>query len=140
MLSAAVLPSSRPRAGGDPDVTSSGRECRVATESTHGGLMKMGYRLQATGYSRNALVRVLAAMLAMLAFSVAHAQTKPTTKPESVGMSSERLKRIHEAMQRHIDAGVITGAVTAVARRGQVVHFEAHGYFDVEKKTPMTKD
>jgi CubicO group peptidase (beta-lactamase class C family) len=64
----------------------------------------------------------------------------PTGKPEDVGMSPERLQRIHEAIQRHIDAGEISGAVTLVARRGSVVHFEAHGLMDIESKRPMEKD
>lgn len=72
--------------------------------------------------------------------AAASAQELPTTKPERVGMSTERLKRINDIMQRHIDAGNITGAVTAVARRGQVVHFEAHGYSDPITKQPMSKD
>ena len=55
-------------------------------------------------------------------------------------MSSERLRRIHEAIQRHIDAGEISGAVTLVARRGRLVHFEAHGLMDIESKRPMEKD
>ena len=64
----------------------------------------------------------------------------PTGTPESVGMSSERLKRIDTAMQRHIEAGNIQGAVTAIARRGQVVHFKAHGLMDVANETPMDQD
>src|SRR5450755_4507240 len=59
---------------------------------------------------------------------------------EHAGMSSERLGRIHEAIQRHIDAGEISSAVTLVARRGQVVHFEAHGLMDIDAKRPMQKD
>ena len=43
------------------------------------------------------------------------------------GRSRQRLNRIDTAMQRHIEAGKIQGAVTALARRGKVVHFEAHG-------------
>ena len=61
-------------------------------------------------------------------------------KPEEAGMSQDRLQRIHEAMQRHIDAGDISGAVTLVARRGRVVHLETHGLMDIESKTPMRKD
>ncbi|HTQ54146.1 MAG TPA: serine hydrolase domain-containing protein [Bryobacteraceae bacterium] len=64
----------------------------------------------------------------------------PRGKPEDVGMSSERLQRIHEAIQRHLDAGEISGAVTLVARRGRVVHFEAHGLMDIESKRPMETD
>jgi CubicO group peptidase (beta-lactamase class C family) len=63
----------------------------------------------------------------------------PPGKPEDVGMSSERLRRIHEAIERHIDAGEISGAVTLVARRGRLVHLEAHGLMDIESKRPMEK-
>ena len=55
-------------------------------------------------------------------------------------MSSERLARIGPAMQKHIDAGEIAGVVTLVARRGLIVHFEAYGYSDIAKRTPMRTD
>jgi len=61
-------------------------------------------------------------------------------KPEEVGLSSERLARIHEAVQRHIDAKAISGAVTLVARNGRIAHLEAHGLIDIESKRPMPKD
>ena len=64
----------------------------------------------------------------------------PAAEAESVGMSTETLQRIDAAMQRHIDAGKIQGAVTAVARRGKVVHFQAHGLIDVEAERPMPED
>ena len=64
----------------------------------------------------------------------------PAGKPEDSGMSAERLQRIHEAVQRHIDAAEISGAVTLVARNGRIVHFEAHGLMDLESKKPMAKD
>ena len=64
----------------------------------------------------------------------------PVAEAESVGMSTERLERIDTAMRRHIDAGKIQGAVTALARRGRVVHFKAHGLMDVEAERPMSKD
>ena len=60
------------------------------------------------------------------------------TKAEDVGMSSERLKRIHPMIQGHIDARDFSGAVTLVARKGKVVHFEAHGLADLDAKKPMT--
>lgn len=43
-------------------------------------------------------------------------------------------------MQRHIDAGKIQGSVAALARRGKVVHFKAHGLMDVEAERPMARD
>jgi len=61
-------------------------------------------------------------------------------KPESVGLSEERLSRIHETMQRHIEARNISGAVTLVARKGRIAHFQAHGLMDIEANQAMTKD
>ncbi len=61
-------------------------------------------------------------------------------KAESVGMSTNGLRRIHEVMQKHMDAGNIQGAVTAVARRGKVVHFSTHGDMNVEKGREIEPD
>jgi CubicO group peptidase (beta-lactamase class C family) len=77
---------------------------------------------------------VLAAGLPLVAGSI------PIGKAEDVGLSTERLKRIGEAVQRHIAAGNVAGAVTLVARRGKIAHFEAHGVMDVETKKPMARD
>jgi CubicO group peptidase (beta-lactamase class C family) len=64
----------------------------------------------------------------------------PTGKPEEVGLSSERLKRVAELVQRHITAGSFTGAVTLVARNGRIAYHEAQGVMDLETKKPMVKD
>lgn len=87
-----------------------------------------------------ALIGLIVVSGGMLGACTVHSSEIPTATPEEVGMSSERLLRINAAMQRHIDAGDIQGAVTAVARRGKVIHFEAHGLIDVEKGIPMEKD
>src|SRR6266849_6751122 len=58
----------------------------------------------------------------------------PTAKAEDVGISSERLMRIGEMVQRHMSVHQVAGAVTLVARRGRIAHFEAHGYMDLESK------
>jgi len=80
-------------------------------------------------------------LFAALAVSLASAQEIPwAASAEDVGMSSQRLERINQAMQRHIDAGNIQGAVTVVARRGKLVHFQAHGLMDVPNNRPMTDD
>ncbi|MGO9969592.1 MAG: serine hydrolase domain-containing protein [Bryobacteraceae bacterium] len=68
------------------------------------------------------------------------AASLPVSKPEDVGLSSERLRRIHEMVMRHVDAHDISGAVTIVARKGRVVHYEAHGLMDIDSKKPMTRD
>jgi CubicO group peptidase (beta-lactamase class C family) len=56
------------------------------------------------------------------------------------GMSRERLARIRPAMKREIERGMFPGAVTLVARKGQIVHQEAHGFLDAAKTKPMTAD
>jgi CubicO group peptidase (beta-lactamase class C family) len=61
-------------------------------------------------------------------------------RPEDVGFSSERLRDVHTTIQRHIEARDITGAVTLVASRGRIAHFEAQGFMDRESKRPMAKD
>src|SRR3954464_804348 len=79
------------------------------------------------------------AIIAVSALSLT-AAVSSVGRPEDVGLSSERLQRINEAVQRYIDSGQITGAVTVVARRGKIAHFEAQGLMDVESKTPMRRD
>lgn len=64
----------------------------------------------------------------------------PEAKPEGVGLSAERLLRIHETVQRHIDSHQISGAVTLVARKGRIAHLEAHGVMDLDSSKPMAKN
>jgi len=64
----------------------------------------------------------------------------PTAKPEDVGLSGDRLKRVAELVQRHIAAGSFTGAVTLVARNGRIGHHEAYGVMDQDTKKAMPKD
>ncbi|MFN7929606.1 MAG: serine hydrolase domain-containing protein [Blastocatellia bacterium] len=85
---------------------------------------------------------LIATLCCSLAIQPAVAQIKalPTAKPEDVGMSSERLARIHTAMQRYVDKQLVPGVVTVVARRGRVVYSDAVGFRDAEAKAPMTTD
>ena len=63
-----------------------------------------------------------------------------TARPEDVGLSTERLQRVTELVQRHVTAGSFTGAVTLVARDGRIVYHQAAGLMDLEAKKPMVKD
>ena len=63
-----------------------------------------------------------------------------TASPHEVGLSVERLEHISSAAQGFIDEGQLAGAVTVVARRGKVAHFEAYGMMDIEADKPMQKD
>jgi CubicO group peptidase (beta-lactamase class C family) len=64
----------------------------------------------------------------------------PHARPESVGMSSQRLDRLSNGMRALADQGQISGVVTIVAKDGKVVHFDAAGKRDVQSGAPMRKD
>ena len=72
--------------------------------------------------------------------ATAAAQELPTSKPESVGLSSERLERISKTVQKDIDDKRIPGAVTLVMRHGQIAWFKAQGMQDREAAKPMRPD
>src|SRR5688572_15828213 len=60
--------------------------------------------------------------------------------PESVGISSERLGRLHRGMQDIVARREAAGIVTLVGRDGKIVDVHASGYQDVESKTAMKTD
>jgi CubicO group peptidase (beta-lactamase class C family) len=79
---------------------------------------------------------VLCALL-LTVLSLPALTASPTAKPEEVGLSSERLARINQMIERRIAAGDLAGAVTIVARKGKVVHHSAQGMMDLDSKKPM---
>jgi len=80
-------------------------------------------------------------LLGFLLFAAAAlAQDLPSAKPESVGLSSERLDRIATVVQRDIDDKRIAGAVTLVVRHGKVAWFKAQGMADREASKQMPTD
>lgn len=85
-------------------------------------------------------IRTAFSILCVLTVLVTKGEELPIADPDSVGMSAEGLLNIDSVMQRHIDEGNIQGAVTAIARRGKVVHYKAHGLMDVDAERPMSKD
>jgi len=89
-----------------------------------------------SSYSRAFVARLAAALLVLIVTVAA----VPNGKPEDVGVSSERLHRITQVVQQYIDGKQISGAIAVVARRGRIVHFEATGLMDIEKRAAMRKD
>jgi CubicO group peptidase (beta-lactamase class C family) len=85
-------------------------------------------------------------LLGLLVLSVAApaselvAQDMPSAKPESVGLSSERLERIGAAVRSKVDDRRIAGAVTLVVRHGKVAWFKSQGMMDREAAKPMQPD
>jgi len=85
------------------------------------------------------VVALLLVLLATTGVRYAPAQ-QSAAKPETVGLSSERLERIATVVQRSVDKGEIAGAVTLVARHGEVVWLHATGNQDRENSKPMRAD
>src|SRR5262245_13593197 len=90
--------------------------------------------------TRTARSIVVALICCLFTAIPAAGDTWQLTPPEKVGMSSERLQRIAGAFKSQIDKGLIPGAVIAIARRGDLVYFEAMGSRDPATKAPMTRD
>ncbi|MGC1451841.1 MAG: serine hydrolase domain-containing protein [Candidatus Sulfotelmatobacter sp.] len=84
------------------------------------------------------LIPVLLGFLVLSASAIA--QDLPPGKPESVGLSTERLERIGTAVQHEIDEKRIAGAVTLVIRHGHVAWFKSQGMMDREAAKPMRPD
>ena len=55
-------------------------------------------------------------------------------------MSTAGLRNVSRLVQRYIDEGKLPGAISLVARRGKVVHFETYGEMDAERHKPMRSD
>lgn len=63
------------------------------------------------------------------------------SKPESVGMSSERLARLDRFLkEQYVEPGKLPGALTLVARRGKLVHTGVLGHADKERGHRLQED
>ena len=82
----------------------------------------------------------LVLILSLLATAPAGAADLPTAKPEQVGLSSERLDRMTQALRADVERGRIPGAVVLVARKGRVAYLQPVGFRDKTASTPMTAD
>ncbi|MBZ5684052.1 MAG: beta-lactamase family protein [Acidobacteriia bacterium] len=85
--------------------------------------------------------RIMSVLLGIFVLNlIAIAQDLPAAKPESVGLSSDRLERIASSVQRNIDDKRVAGAVTLVVRHGKVAWFKAQGMADREAAKAMPTD
>ena len=61
--------------------------------------------------------------------------------PETIGLSTERLARIDSHLRtRYLETGRLKGALTLVARHGEVAHLSAIGLADAERGVAMRED
>ena len=88
------------------------------------------------------VARLTCTLFVALGLSVASAIAgeMPTTTPEEVGLSEDRLTRIGDTINSEIAAGNIAGGVLLVARHGKVAFLEAYGEQDAVAGTPMAPD
>jgi CubicO group peptidase (beta-lactamase class C family) len=61
-------------------------------------------------------------------------------RPEEAGMSSERLLRIDQLINEHVNKKWIPGAVVIIVRNGKVVLHKSYGHSDAEKQITLKKD
>jgi len=64
----------------------------------------------------------------------------PEARPDSVGFSTERLKRLDDALQAMVDGKQLAGIVTMLARHGKLVEQRVYGRQDLASAKPMSKD
>ncbi len=64
-------------------------------------------------------------------------QTLLPAKPETVGFSPERLKRIDQVINDLVESNQLPGAVVLIARNGKIAFHRAYGYSDRDAKKPM---
>ena len=63
------------------------------------------------------------------------------SNPELAGLDRERLARIDEHLEgRYVQPGKIAGALTLVARRGELAYLSPVGLMDREREKPMRED
>jgi CubicO group peptidase (beta-lactamase class C family) len=84
-----------------------------------------------------ALAVTVALAAATLVGVWAGAAAPPRATPESVGLSSSRLRQATELLQRHVVDRTIAGAV-AVARNGKLAYLEPVGFRDLGTRAPMS--
>ncbi|RPI60751.1 MAG: class A beta-lactamase-related serine hydrolase, partial [Lysobacterales bacterium] len=89
---------------------------------------------------RHAYGRVSLSLVLLCLALAASAQSLRTTSPERVGLSTERLERLSDALEGYVENGQVAGSVTLVARRGRIAYFETFGQRDREANAPMQAD
>ncbi len=83
---------------------------------------------------------LITVVLFLFSVSLSFGQTLPAVKPESVGLSSERLARLDRVLQQYTDEKKIPGAVALIARHGKIAYWKAYGMADMEAGTRMQGD
>ena len=76
----------------------------------------------------------------LVCFSFSISQSLKKARPETVGISLDRLSSIDSVIEKNMENNEIVCAVTMVARKGKLVHYKAFGKADVEQNKILNKD
>jgi CubicO group peptidase (beta-lactamase class C family) len=85
-------------------------------------------------------LNVLACLCLSTSLCALAAPPLPASTPEEVGMSTARLQRVDQFIERLERENRLAGAVTLIARRGKLVRLKAQGLADREAKRAMRVD
>jgi CubicO group peptidase (beta-lactamase class C family) len=88
-------------------------------------------------------MKIISTLAFLSVATAAHAENgvlPMASKPEDVGLSSAQLKRLEQVTQKHIDEGLVPGAVMVVARRGKIAWLSTLGKRDVAAGDAMKFD
>jgi CubicO group peptidase (beta-lactamase class C family) len=78
--------------------------------------------------------------LILFSSKILFAQQLTEASPESVGMSTERLKRIDVVLQDYINKKDVAGAVALIVKDGKIIYYKGIGADDMGTKSPLKKD
>lgn len=79
-------------------------------------------------------------MAALVGSLVLAGPSDTLSQPHTSGMSPERLERVAAVLDKYIDAGMLSGAVSLIYRHGEIAHLSARGFQDADARTPMRRD
>jgi CubicO group peptidase (beta-lactamase class C family) len=80
-------------------------------------------------------------LLGLMLSATAFSQPLPLAKhPEDVGISTERVARLHKQLQADVDNSRVPGTVMLVVRNGKIAIYDAVGFQDRKAQKPMQKD
>lgn len=83
---------------------------------------------------------MLATALTIASGSVVAAPLPKAAKPETVGLSSQRLQRLTDAFNADVQSGKIPGAVVMIVRQGKVAYSQSFGFQDRAAGSTMRPD
>jgi CubicO group peptidase (beta-lactamase class C family) len=64
----------------------------------------------------------------------------PSVAPQAAGFSAQRLDALHRRIEAEVAAGRYSGAIVLIARDGRIVDWRAHGWQNIDSRTPLQKD